>query len=123
MKERISKLERQIFIDFSSYPESFATARNDGFGGLRTCLHLIQTKKAALFQFIWLMIIATIFVALGITQFQRAKSNLDSEFKPEKKYKTINYGDEENDIQYDMPYVYLFFNCRSLIEDKDNENY
>jgi len=123
MKERISKLERQKLFDFSSDPRSFATAEDDGCGGLRTCIRLIQTKKASLFQCIWLAIIITIFLTLGITQFQHAKNNVNSEFKPEKKYKTINYGDEDNDIMYEMPYVYLFFNCRSLIQDEDNENY
>jgi len=118
LRERILKLERESFFGLTletlRSTKSFATAAADGYGGLRVCLHLIRSNGVARLQFIWFSIIAIIFLTKGLFEFVRAKENMDDNYKPVKMYKTIDYGDEDSDIQYEMPYIYMYFQCWNL---------
>jgi len=121
LKKRVSALERNGRDERESKMElkhthSFATAGEDGLGGLRTCALLIRSKKAALLQCIWLTIVIITLLTVGIIEFLRASDNIYAEFKPEKKYQTVDYRDSQGDKQYEMPYIYLYFMCFSDLE-------
>jgi len=116
LKKRVSALERngkdepERKVELK-HTESFATAGEDGLAGLRTCAFLIRSKKAALLQCIWLTIVIVTLATVGIIEFLRASDNMRSEFKPEKKFQTVDYRDSQSDKQYEMPYIYLYFMC------------
>jgi len=95
---------------------SFANAEDDGCGGLCTCARLIRKRKAALLQCIWLAIFVVALTSVGTVQFLRVKNNRQAEFKPEKKSKTLNYAESDNNLTYEMPYVYIHFVVFSELE-------
>jgi len=131
LRKRVSTLERNGSLtkngdvreeferDITKSRESFATAGEDGLGGLRTCAHLIRSKKAALLQCIWLAIFVITLSTFGILKFLEARDNMRAEFKPEKKFQTIDYGDTESDEQYETPYMYLYFFCEKQLNDSE----
>jgi len=90
---------------------SFTTSRKQGISDFRICAQIICKQRAALLQCIWLFIFIASFVALGVNQFLRVRSNLESDFKPAKKHRTIDYADEEKSMLYEEPYIYLYFEC------------
>jgi hypothetical protein len=112
--KRLSALEqkkdvRDQFEGEKSYARvSLMEAATDGlFGSLRSFSHTLTSTKASLLQFFWLVIIlATIFL-FGSWKFLQAMDNMNAKFKPEKKVKTIDYGDSESEEQYQMPHVYF----------------
>jgi len=119
LRERVRKIEKRDFQARSATKHSleimsFANAEDDGCAGLRTCASLIRKRKAALLQCIWLVIFVVTLTAVGSTQFLRARNNRTAEFKPEKKLRTINYADKENDTPYEMPYIYIYFAVHNI---------
>jgi len=116
LRERVSALERKGRNEPERESEiirttSFATAGEDGLGGLRTCALLIRSEKAAFLQCIWLIIVVITLSTVGIIQFLRANDNMGAEFKPEKKFQTVDYRGSQSDNQYEMPYIYFYFIC------------
>jgi len=113
LRERVKTLELQENV---SYPKkqsippnilSLTTAEDDGFCGLRTCAHLVRSRRAALYQCIWLILFVVALVVLGRTELMKANGNIEAEFKPERKTQTIDYY-QTND-PYEMPYIYFYF--------------
>jgi len=117
LRERILKLEGQNFGSHSykrsCLSSSFITEDEIRFCGHRVCSYIIKSDRVVLLQIILLAIMTAVFLTFGITDLVRAKVNHDEELKPQRKYKTVDYGDEDNDTQYEFPNVYLFFVCWS----------
>jgi len=81
-------------------------------GGIRTCIDLITIKRVALLQCVWLALCVGLFAGVAIALFLVAYSNENATWKSEKIDYTIDYADESANHQYDMPYVYIFFQIR-----------
>jgi len=118
LSERVTELEfppSKKSLSFKNKYQSFATAEDDGYFGYLTCFRLIRSKRAALFQFILLVLFICTLAAVCTVQFLRVQKNIEAEFKPEKKSKTVNFY-EANDggLKYDMPYIYIYFQCGLL---------
>jgi len=113
--KRVDELEnKNSDRNFLENPEvsgrkSFAEAQDDGFAGLCTCARLVRSDRASFLQCIWLVIFLVILMIVGINELRRVLDNMNAEFKPAKKYQTINYGDSQNNMTYDIPYIYLGF--------------
>jgi len=105
---RITKLPSSLKLEKQ---KSFTTARKQGISDFRICAQIICKQRAGLLQCIWLFIFIASFVVLGVNQFLRVRWSLESDFKPAKKHRTIDYTDEENSMLYDEPYIYLYFEC------------
>jgi len=119
LRERVRQIEKKDFQWRSITKQgleilSFANAENDGCAGLRTSAGLIRKKKAASFQFIWLVIFVVTVTVVGSMEFVHARDNRAAEFKPEKKIRTVNYADSNNDTPYEMPYIYIYFAVHNL---------
>ena len=119
LSQRVTELETSNNIH-SSKPlslekqqfETYATAENDGYAGLCTCIRLVRSRKAALLQCIWLVIFISILTTVCAIEFLRVRDNIEAEYKPERKYQTIDYyGDNNNNVTYEMPYIYIYFLC------------
>jgi len=111
LAKRVSKLEpkrRKSFLP-GGRVSAFSTAVEDGFCGLCTCVRLVRGRKAALLQCIWLILFMAVFASIGSREFLRAKENVETEFKPEKKLKTVNYYENQEEQIYEMPYISLYF--------------
>jgi len=103
--------------------QSYTTASEDGLGPLSTWALLIRTNKAAFLQCIWLTVVVITISTFGIIEFLRASDNMRAEFKPEKKFQTIDYRDSKSDKQYRMPYIYLYFACTIKNESVINDDF
>lgn len=126
LERRVLALEKNKMKGLSkksSNVPSFSNAGDDGCAGLWTCASLIKIRKAAFLQCIWMIIFVVGLTILGITHFLKAKENMEAQFKPEKKYQTINYADEGTDVVYEIPYIYIyFFGAWSNSSDESNVN-
>jgi len=122
LKERVSLLENEN--------ESFRNRRNPkseflidkpGFDGKvhqsedifveagckqRWINHLIHDRSSR-GQLILLLIFTALFIYVGVKEFERAKQNVDTEFKPEKKQYVKDYQDSISTEQYTMPYFFF----------------
>jgi len=122
LSERVSELEpKNTRRSLRERISSFASAKEDGYCGLRTCIHLVRTRKAALGQCIWLISFIVLLSILGVKDFSRARNNLEAKFKPEKKLKTVNYYETRQDETYEMPYIYIYFSWRAVNERNETQ--
>merc|ERR1719233_2631634 len=101
----------------SWYTASFAEADYLGVGYLSTIVAIIRSKLYARFQLILLLGSAITFLWYGNSTLNRAITNMQSEFKPEKKDYTINYESSDQVEPYEVPYIYMSFSF--ILENSD----
>jgi len=91
--------------------DSFAVADYEGSGScLSTFITLVKSKRHAQVQFVWLLSCVLTFLFYGVSTFNTAKINEQSEFKPEWKHHVTDYESElEN---YEMPSIYFLWYIR-----------
>jgi len=126
LSRRLSALERNGSDELErniTRSQSFTTAGEDGLSRFRTFALLIRSNKAAFLQCVWLIVVVITLSTFGIIEFLRASDNMRAEFKPEKKFQTVDYRDSKSDKQYKMPYVYLYFACVIQNESFTNDNF
>lgn len=113
LKKRVLESENQKTCRHLKTSQELLCLSNDektGCDVLRTA-RLIKNNKAASLQCVWLIIFVVALTTVGIIEFLRAYENRKAEFKPEKKFKTIDYGNEGIELVYQMPYIYISFYC------------
>jgi len=93
----------------SQKTESFAESDYLGIGCLSTFVAVARSKIHAKIQFIVLVIFILLFLMYGQSTLYRAIDMEQSDFKPEKKSYSLNYGDSNNFLEYQLPYIYLDF--------------
>jgi len=121
LEDRITALEikersshRPHDRPFLRLPTSFAKSGKYGLDGIPTCIRLLKKKRVARLQCTWLLVCVLVFTWIGIEQFVRARSNEESEWKPEKIIQVNDYGIQGKMQQYEMPNVYILFEAKSL---------
>jgi len=97
-----------IIVGESSIANSCSTLKN-----------LICTSKLARFQCIWLLISLMGFTFYAVDGYLEAYKNENSQYKPQRKTGTKNYGVLE-DVQYGMPYFFMEFYVTELISDYED---
>jgi len=113
--KRLSALEKkedvreEIELEKQLTSWEYINATNDLRGSFRSFTLLMRSRKSALLQFILLVIILVTVSSFAFYKFMGARNNVMAEFKPEKKSKTIDYGDAVNDEVYEMPFIYVYF--------------
>jgi len=80
----------------------------------------LKSSRTAKFQFLLLLIFFSLFAYFGLSQYNRAKRNVNSLYKPEKKESIKNYEDGKSTEVYDIPYFYFHFYV-NLGSNKSNE--
>jgi len=115
---------KQLRKTLSTRISTYTTTGAYGLEGIPTCLFLVRTNRVALLQCIWLSLCILAFTWVGVSQFIRARSNQEAEWKPEKIVQVQDYGSRDASKVYEMPNVYLFFEATSLEEDSNwlNQN-
>jgi len=125
MRERLSALERRGKDKSESNKarrsQSFTTAQEDGVSRLRTFALLVGSTKLAFLQCVWLAVIVVVLLTFGIVEFIRARDNTRAVFKPEKKLQTVDFSDSKIDLEYEIPYIYLYFGCYKLNRDVNDD--
>jgi len=80
---------------------SFATAKSDGLGGLKTCLRIVKSTRLATVQCLWLSVCTIVFSYFVIFHCLRVNSSHSADFKPQKKSRIVNFASDWGD--YQMP--------------------
>jgi len=93
---------------------AYTTSGAYGLEGIPTCIKLVKTTRVALLQCLWLVICVVAFTWIGVSQFMRARSNEESEWKPEKIIQVHDYARVPK--EYEMPNLYIFFEASSKEE-------
>merc|ERR1719193_2666646 len=92
---------------YSQITESFADADHFGIGYLAALVAIVRSKTYARFQLILLFGCVIVFLWYGNLTLNRAKANMQSDFKPEKKDYSINYESSNWVEPYEVPYIYI----------------
>jgi len=118
LRERVLALElecheyRRIFgpelVRNSTINRSFTTVAATK-GVFYTLCRIITSRKFASLQCLWLLLCCFSFLYYASTQLIIAQQNERAEHKAEKIRYVADYGAEGSSLEYDMPYVYIFF--------------
>jgi len=101
---------------------SFADADYFGVGYLSALVAIVRSKPYARFQLVLLFGCAIVFLWYGNLTLNRAITNMQSEFKPEQKDYSINYGSSNQVEPYKVPYIYINFFIVLENSDKNSIN-
>jgi len=127
LKKRVETIERYILVnkldksesqvrsgeddDMGTSPSrmftSFATARSDGIGGLKTCLQIIKSTRIATVQCLWLILCLVLLTYFVIFHLEKVMSSHEAEYKPQRKTRVINFA--EHYEKWQMPEFSLVF--------------
>jgi len=94
---------------YSQITESFADADHFGIGYLAALVAIVKSKTYARFQLILLFGCVIVYLWYGNLTLSRAMANMQSDFKPEKKDYSINYGSSDQVEPYQVPYIHINF--------------
>jgi hypothetical protein len=120
LKDRVEIIENQLSRKLVEKPEgflkrsndlitskisrirtSFATAGDDGLGGLKTCLQMVKSTRLASVQCVWLTLCTIFFAYFIIFHCTRVNRSRNAEFKPQKKFLGVNFATDTE--EYRMP--------------------
>jgi hypothetical protein len=107
--EKKEEVREEIELEKRQESWKYINATNDLSGIFSSYTRLMRSRKAPLLQCILLVIVLVTVSSFAVYKFTEARRNLMAEYKPEKKSKTIDYGDAENDEVYEMPFIYVYF--------------
>jgi len=134
LEERVRQLELQSYggkqLDTTRYPsnendiimrrsKSTIVAESSTAKTCSTLKFLMCTSKLARFQCIWLIISLMGFIFYAVDGYLEAHKNENSQYKPQRKTNTKDYGVLE-DSQYGMPYFFMEFEVTELKSNYEN---
>jgi len=86
---------------------SFATARDDGIGGIKTCLQMIKSTRIATIQCLWLILCLVLLSYFVIFHYEKVETSREALYKPQKKTRVVDFATEYE--EYQMPAFSLIF--------------
>jgi len=107
--EKREDVREELELEKRSNLPTFITPAGGLVDRFRFFASQLRSKKSPIFQCVLLLTILVATSSFAYVKFIEAGVNIDAEFKPEYKVKTIDYSDEENDEQYEMPFVFVYF--------------
>jgi len=86
---------------------SFATARDDGIGGIKTCLQMIKKTRIATIQCLWLFLCLVLLSYFVIFHHEKVMTSREAQYKPQKKTRVVDFTTDYE--EYQMPEFSLIF--------------